>query len=105
MSEAEQGYVWVTAAKYNGITKDETKLVDEQTNLKVPNFNGLPVARVTVSGGTTKNLGNFESARIGVEISLPCYPVEEEIVRVYGELQELVGEMVSDQMKAFDPVK
>jgi hypothetical protein len=102
---ADHGYSWVTTAKYNGITKEEESITDEQETIRVPNFNGLPTARVTVSGHMTKNLGNYESARIGVEVSLPCYPVEEEIVRVYSEIQELVSDMLDEQLKGFDPVK
>lgn len=99
----KEGYSWVTAARYRG--KEEVSVTETQERLSVPNFNNLPTARVTVSGHMTKNLGNYESARIGVEVSLPCYPVEEEVVRVYTELQELVGSMLDDQAKGFDPVQ
>jgi len=34
------------------------------------------VARVRVSKGLTLNLGNYESARVEVDVSLPCYPEE-----------------------------
>jgi len=35
-----------------------------------------PYATVKVSLGVTKNMGNYESLRIGVDLSLPCSPVE-----------------------------
>jgi len=34
------------------------------------------VARVRVSKGLTINMGNYESARIDVDLMLPCYPEE-----------------------------
>jgi hypothetical protein len=105
IEQSEQGYVWVNAVKYNGITKDEEVISEAQEQLRVPNFNGLPVARITVSGHMTKNLGNYESARVGVEVSLPCLPVEEEIVRVYAEVQELVSDMLTEQLSTFETAR
>jgi hypothetical protein len=104
MSE-DDGHIWVKRARYSGLTKEETEVVESDEPIKVPNFNNLPTAKVSVSGHMTKNLGNYESARVGVEISLPCLPVESEVVRVYGELQELVGEMLTEQLSEFDVIQ
>ena len=100
-----EGYVWVTKTIYNNIEKKVLEEQDSNERILVPNFSGVTPGRVTVSGQVVKNLGNFESARVGVEISLPCLPTEEEVVRVYGNLQALVGEMLEEQLNAFDPVK
>lgn len=91
----EEGYIYVTRVVYG----DEEV---ETTPLKVPNFQGVPVARVTLSSHMTKNLGNYESARIGVEVSLPCFPVEEEVVRAYDKAQTLIVEILNEQLGALE---
>lgn len=68
--------------------------------LKVPNFQGQPTANVTVEAAYTKNLGNYESARIGIVISLPCFAVEEEVVRTYDIVQTMVSEILNEQVGA-----
>jgi hypothetical protein len=70
----------------------------DTTPIEVPNFQGVPVARVTVTSHITKNLGNYESAKLGVEVSLPCFPIEEEIVRAYDKAQTLVAEILIEQL-------
>lgn len=91
----EEAYTYVTRVAYG----EETV---ETTPIKVPNFQGVPVARVTVSSHMTKNLGNYESARIGVEVSLPCFPVEDEIVRAYDKAASLIVEILDEQMSVLD---
>lgn len=88
-----EGYTYVSRVVYG-----EEEI--ETSPLKVPDFQGVPVARVTVNASYTKNLGNYESARIGVEVSLPCFPVEEEIVRAYDTSQKLMAEMLQEQVAA-----
>lgn len=55
----------------------ETPFVPIQTQ-------GTP-ALVEVSIGLTRNLGNFESVRLHVGLTLPCNPSEEEINSAYEE--------------------
>ncbi len=69
----------------------------ETTQLSVPLFDGA-TGMVTVGGERVVNLGNYESARIKVEVSLPCYPVDEEIVRVADHCSELVAALVNEQI-------
>ena len=45
---------------------------------------GAP-ALVEVSIGLTRNLGNYESVRLHVGLTLPCQPTEEEINNAYEE--------------------
>lgn len=100
------GYVWVNRTIYNSLTKEVLSEDESHERIAVPNFNGLPTGRATISGHITKNLGNFESARIGVELSLPTLPTQEELVRVSAELQEIVGELLAEQVQALDePIK
>ncbi len=104
-NKTPEGYVWVNKTVYNNIEKTVSMEESSNERILVPDFKGLPTGRVTVNGQVVKNLGNFESARVGVEISLPCLPTEEEVVRVYGSIQVLVGDILEEQLNAFDPVK
>ena len=58
------------------------------------------VAHVSVRKGLTRNLGDFESARVDVTLTMPCYP--EEALTVFEAVNEAVEDMVSDEMKKFE---
>jgi aspartate/tyrosine/aromatic aminotransferase len=45
-------------------------------------------ASISVKAGFTKNLGNYESARVDVMLTMPCYP--EEVDRIYEEVKDWV---------------
>lgn len=49
---------------------------DEDTKVRVGTFSGVPVANISFRASITKNLGDFNSASVSVEVQLPCY-VEE----------------------------
>jgi hypothetical protein len=105
MNDKPNGYKWVSRVKYNNLTKETVEEYTEEENIAVPDFEGIAPGRATVSAHVTKNLGNFESARVGVELSLPTLPTKEELVRVYDELQEVAASMIDEQLRVFDPVK
>jgi hypothetical protein len=50
----------------------------KQTRGKLRKFDGEP-AVVRVSMGATKNMGNYESLRLGVDLALPCSPAEVDV--------------------------
>lgn len=102
---SNDGYKWVNKTIYNGLTKETLSEEAVHESILVPDFQGIPTGRVIVSGHVTKNLGNFESARIGVEMSLPTLPTEEELVRVYDNLQQIVSELIDQQLTATDVVQ
>ncbi len=64
--------------------EDETV---EEDHIEVQPFES-EVARVSVSKGLTVNMGNYESARVDVTLSLPCYP--EEVVAAIGHVDKMV---------------
>lgn len=66
--------------------------------VQVADFGNEPVGHVTVGAHITKNLGNYESAKVNVEVSLPVLASHDEVVRVYGEITELVNEMIAEQL-------
>lgn len=91
------GHIYVQRVAYG---QEET----EQHSIRVPSFEGIEPARVRVAGGVTKNLGNYESARVDVSIELPCLPVGEEIGRVASLLQDWVNEIIGEKVSTI-PVK
>jgi hypothetical protein len=67
---------------------EETTKLEE---MDIHTFETEP-AYVRVNAGTTKNLGNFESLRIDVSISVPCY------VELVGRTFEAVAQEVSEKL-------
>ena len=59
----------------------------------VPRFDG-PTAKVRVSGGVTKSLGNFEFARMDVAVELPCQPNETDLQHTYAYASDKVDEFL-----------
>jgi len=69
---------------------------EEVTNEKIE-IAGFAVepARVQVDYGLTLSLGNFESARLGVSVSLPCY--REEIDEAYQFAQQWATDRLGEE--------
>jgi hypothetical protein len=65
---AESGKITVTRT-YG----EQTDQADEE--LEIVRFVG-PVAHASVNIGVTRNVGNFESVKVGVMVTLPCYAEE-----------------------------
>jgi hypothetical protein len=51
-------------------------------------------AYVTVSGGITKNLGDFNSAKIGIEVTMPCLPTQAGVEECYAEISAIVDHLM-----------
>lgn len=62
---------------------------EAKEEMEIMQFDSDP-AYVKVAAGVTKNLGNYESLRVDVSISVPCY------VEVVQETFDAVAEQVSD---------
>ena len=60
-------------------------------------------AVISVKGGATINLGTYDSARVDVMLSLPCYV--EEIDDVYIQVKEWVDRRVALEYKEMDAYK
>ena len=50
----------------------ETAAIDETVSTPISTAAPIAMARVGFSSGMTLNLGNYESARLEVSISMPC---------------------------------
>lgn len=64
--------------------------------LAVHKFETTP-AVVGLEQGMTVNLGKYESAKITVSISIPCY--KEEIDAAYAQAQEFVEKRLGEEIK------
>jgi len=76
------GNFWIS--KQNG--RNATPEIVEQV-IEIGVFEG-PTAKVSLSGGATVNMGNFESVRVEMGIELPCYM--EEVADVHRILQATI---------------
>lgn len=94
MSDKE-GYLFVSQTNYG-----ETK--DEYHQIMVPSFEGVHPARVKMSGSVTKNMGNYNSARVEVSIDMPCLPEESEIARVAAMVESWVDEIIGEKVSKLD---
>lgn len=91
-----EGTIHVHRAAY-GREEEHTETI------RVPNFAG-PVARVRVEGSVTRNLGDYNSARVAVAIEMPCYPEMGEVQRVYELLSAKLDELVPQELAKALPV-
>lgn len=82
--------------------KDSSKQEVAEETIAVHTFITQP-AVVGVEAGLTINLGNYESARISVSISVPCYAEERDAA--YNEACKWVEERISKQRDAIVTAK
>ena len=64
--------------------------------ITVTPFHTTP-ANISVKGGATINLGNYESARIDVMLSMPCYV--EEIEEVFPKVKDWVDKKLAKEYR------
>jgi len=93
------------ATKQTSVTstqrKDKGQVIHEEEShdSEILSESILNPAHVTVGGSFTKNLGNYESVKITVQLTRPCFDEEEEIERVYAEATEWVGGKIDEQVE------
>lgn len=75
---------------------------EKREEIEVGKFLTEP-AYIRVNAGKTVNLGQYESFRIDVSITVPCYI--EEIETVQPRVSDMVARMLEDEMVAYDLVK
>lgn len=93
-----EGTVFVQRVAY-GVTEEEREVIP------VPLFHTAP-GRVRVVAGATRNLGDYNSARVEVAIEVPCYPEEGEYRRAYEFAAALLDEYIPIELeKAGVPVE
>jgi len=57
-------------------------------------------ASISVKAGVTINLGNYESGRVDVMLTMPCYP--EEVDATYNEVKEWVDSRVDHERRTIE---
>jgi hypothetical protein len=67
--------------------------------IRIRPFISVP-ASITVKAGVTINLGNYESGRVDVMLTMPCYP--EEIDQVYIDVKDWVDSRVDHERKTIE---
>jgi hypothetical protein len=72
---------------------------NRQEKLSVRKFMVEP-AYVRVNAGMTKNMGNYESLRLDVSISMPCYP--EEVDKVFVVVADKVSVFLEEELKQYE---
>lgn len=58
---------------------------------------GVEPAFVRVAAGQTYNLGNFESMRIDVSVTLPCVATEKGVEAAYARASDFVAEKLANE--------
>lgn len=81
------------------VTSSGVGVADEKRKvIEVRKFATEP-AYVRVNAGVTKNLGNYESLRVDVAITVPCY--SEEIEKVQKRAAALVADMLDEEVEQY----
>lgn len=80
---------------YNEVKSRKSQEVhsDENEMIEVRTFAGVPTATVSMTAGLTKNMGDFNSCRIEVSVSLPTYVEEIDEAASYasGKIDEIMA--------------
>lgn len=74
----------------NGYLVVDSVYGSETEKIQVRNFSDVPVAMVGYTLGLTYNLGNYESVRVSVSVTLPSYV--EELDKAYEYARKFVEE-------------
>lgn len=81
------------------------KVVDSKANektfpVKLKDLSGN-VTKIKVSGGLTKNMGNFESLRVDVAIEMPCPATPDGIEKAYQYCAAWVPKRINDMVQGY----
>ena len=83
----------VVTSTYGGEERNRTEKLEVRKFLAEP-------AYVRVNVGMTKNMGNYESLRLDVSLSVPCYT--EEIDQVFHSVADRVSVLLEEEMKQYE---
>lgn len=82
----------INVTKTIGVAKGASSTIEDEDVISIHKFETTP-AMVTVEMAMTLNLTNYEFAKIGVTVSVPCYA--EEINEAYEFAQTWAEERIS----------
>lgn len=96
IAETEEGFLFIHRTAYGKDTQTHEKI-------KVPDLaaqlGGMQPARVRIGGGITRNLGDYNSARVDVMIELPCLPEISECRRVADLISAQLDELIPGELE------
>ena len=94
------GVFWVSREhRKSGDVVSET---EKETKIEVTPFDG-EVARVGLDGAMTINVGNYQSVKIGVFLSVPCYV--EEVPEVFEAVKATVEKRMAEEVAEVNEIK
>lgn len=74
--------------------KPDGEITEEDTVMDVHKFVTEP-AKITFELGVTMNMGDYESAKITVGVTIPCY--KEEMREAYAYARQIAESVISDE--------
>lgn len=85
------------AAEAVGVTTKEYKdgSITEEVEQLGSVKSSAPMASVHISMGVTRNLGNYESVKVSVGVTLPCLPTAEDIDETYTQGKGWVDDRIN----------
>jgi hypothetical protein len=83
----------IVTSVYGGEERNRTEKLNVRKFIVEP-------AYVRVNAGMTKNMGNYESLRIDVSLTVPCYT--EEIEKVFHSVADRVSVFLEEEMKQYE---
>lgn len=91
VKKADVGTTTVRRTNYDGT------VVEDLGTVNVPLFDTEP-ARLRVSGGITRSIGDYNFVKVEVSLELPVLPEVSELERVYGIATKWVAERVEREL-------
>jgi hypothetical protein len=95
MAKPVVGLVTVEKKKKGEVTDQvPTETVVEHPGLM---FGNNPLMEIVVEGGRTMNLGNYESAKVGITIKVPCDP--DQLQQAYEFATDWISKKLEEALK------
>ena len=99
-TETGSAEVRVSRSKRGETSEERAGRISESV---APSTEGGP-ARIEFGAGATINMGNFESARIDVRLSVPCKLDPESIDSAYEFAREWVSSRIDDEAESLSAI-
>lgn len=96
IAATEEGFLSIHRTAYG---KDEQTLEKIRVPDLAAQLGGIQPARVRIGGGITRNLGDYNSARVEVMIELPCLPEISECRRVADLISAQLDELIPGELE------
>ena len=85
----------ISTSRETSVRGESIEKVENTDKVDVSLENIRNPAYVMIKGGLTKNIGNFESVRVDVSVSMPCAPNDQAILETYGKVSLMVDDLIT----------